>query len=83
MRLFVVVWRHFHVAGQNFEEIQHLITPQVERKKDPWEKAIRVLVPTYYFSVSPQTWRDLLKFDSTAGSSNHWSTYSASAKAES
>ena len=31
---FVVVWCHFHVAEWNFEEIlQHLITPQVERKK--------------------------------------------------
>ena len=46
-----------YVAGQNFEEIlQHLITPQVEReKKDPGEKAIRVLVSTYYFSVPPRT----------------------------
>ena len=24
LRPFVVVWRHFHVAGRNFEKIQHL-----------------------------------------------------------
>ena len=34
VQLFVVVWRHFHVAGQNFKEtLQHLyFTLQMERK---------------------------------------------------
>ena len=34
MRPFVVVWRHDHVAGQNFEEIlQHLIKENTHTKR--------------------------------------------------
>ena len=61
-----------------------LVTPQVERKKKRAGKTKPQCsyLPTI-FTVSLRAWRDLVKFNSTAWSSNHWSTYGASAKAES
>ena len=46
-------------------------------------KATKVHIHVQGFSVSFPAWEDLLKFDTTAWNSYHWSIYYASAKVES